>query len=232
MNNKLIILICFIFLLSLIMIGCSTSLRNENASLSKQVIALQEKNMNMDNTIAALENTIKELDNKLKIQDMRIESFKKSAFDKKENLYPIYTADIYTFAKLIDAFIYIPKEATIKKKLEALAKVLSEVYFDNLPIQIVKIKEIDNKKIAIVNLKESAVNQGVTDYTKLVGKTWTTLYMQGSTGGTVTSTRLIETMLQKDYIGEWVDGVQFLYNGGTCYYEHAPSLKDINYRAK
>jgi hypothetical protein len=123
-----------------------------------------------------------------------------------------------------------PKETVLKKKLEILAKVMSEVYFSNLPIQVIRIEEIDKKKIAIVNLKESAENQGITDYEKLVGKTWTTHYMQGSTGGTITETILIETMLQRDYKGQWIDGVQFLYDSGDCFYEHAASLRDVNYR--
>ncbi|MDF2523866.1 MAG: hypothetical protein K0R31_1507 [Clostridiales bacterium] len=191
--------------------------------LSKEVAGLKEEK-------SALESTISDLNNTVKIQDLRIEELMNSAFRDKDDLYPIYTADSYTYEKRIEAYIYIPKETALKGKLEILANTLSEVYFDHLPIQVLRIEEVDKKKIATVNLKESAINQGVTDYEKLVGKTWTMLYMQGSTGGTITQTRLIETMLQREYQEQWIDGVQFLYNNETCDYEHAPSLKDINYR--
>lgn len=230
MKKKLIIVICFILLLNLFITGCSTSLKNENDILNKEVISLQEKNTNKENTIADLENTINNLNNDLEILKLRIDLIKESSLRNKDNMYPIYTADNYTYEKMIDAYIYMPKETALKKKLETLAKVMSEVYFDNLPIQIVRIEEIDNKKVALVNLKESAKNQGITDYEKLVGKTWTTHYMQGSAGGTITETQLIETMLQREYKGQWIDGVKFLYNNGVCDYEHAPSLKEINYR--
>jgi hypothetical protein len=230
MKRKLIIIICFILLLSLIITGCSATLKNENDILSKEVISLQEKNTNMINTISNLESTISVLNNDKEILEFRIDKLKKSSLRYKDNLYPIYTADLYTYEILIEAYNYMPKETTLKKKLEILAKVLSEAYFDNLPIQVVRIEEINKKKIAIVNLMESAVNQEITDYEKLVGKTWATLYMQGSTGGTITQTTLIETMLQREYQGQWIDGVKFLYNNGVCDYEHAPSLREINYR--
>jgi hypothetical protein len=225
-----IIGIYFILLLSLVMTACSTSLQNENDILSKEVISLQEKNTNMENKITDLENTINVLNNDLGILKIRIEEMKESSLRDKDNLYPIYTADSFLYGKIVDAYIYMPKETALKKKLETLAEVMSEVYFSNLPIQVIRIEEIDKKKIVIVNLKESAENQGITDYEKLVGKTWTTHYMQGSTGGTITETILIETMLQRDYKGQWIDGVQFLYNSGDCFYEHAASLRDVNYR--
>ncbi|MDF2593192.1 MAG: hypothetical protein K0S75_2658 [Clostridia bacterium] len=222
-KKRCIKLFCFILLLSLIITGCSTSLKNENDMLIKEVAALKEEK-------TALESTISDLNNTVKIQDLRIEELMKAAFRDKDHLYPLYTADSYTYEKRIEAYIYIPKETALKRKLEILANALSEVYFDNLPIQIIRIEEVEKKKIAIVNLKESAINQGITDYEKLVGKTWTMLYMQGSSGGTITETRLIETMLQREYQGQWIDGVQFLYNNETCDYEHAASLKEINYR--
>ena len=230
MKKKLIIAICFSLLFSLVITGCSTTLKNENAILSKEVLSLQEKNANMENVIADLESKIKNYDIDSENLKSRLNQINGSSLRYKDNIYPIYTADNYTYELMMAAYIYMPKEDALKKKLETLAKVLSETHFDNLPIQVVRIEEIDKKKIAIVNLKESAENQGITNYEKLVGKTWTTLYMQGSTGGTVTQTTLIETLLQREYKGQWIDGVKFLYNNGPCYYEHAPNLKDINYR--
>ncbi|MDF2590859.1 MAG: hypothetical protein K0S75_325 [Clostridia bacterium] len=230
MKKKLIIVICFILLFSLINTGCSASIKNENHILSKEVISLKENNAIMEKKIADLEDTINSFNIDSENLKSRLNQINGSSLRYKDNIYPIYTADNYTYETMIAAYIYMPKETALKKKLETLAKVLSETHFDNLPIQVLRIEEQNKKKIAIVNLMESAENQKVTDFEKLVGKTWMTLYMQGSCGGTVTQTTLIETMLQREYKGPWIDGVKFLYDNGVCDYEHAPSLKDVNYR--
>lgn len=46
----------------------------------------------------------------------------------------------------------------------------------------------------------------------------------------MTSTALIETILQREHDGEWIDGVKFLYNNSVCDFQHAPELLNINYR--
>jgi len=148
----------------------------------------------------------------------------------KESVYPIYSADVNTYAKEIHFGTYIPGNLSIKNKLEAIANSLSEVHFSNLPIEVSQITEIDGKKVAIINLKESEENQKINDPSQFKGPSWATHYFQGSTGGTITSISLIETFLQKDYEGQWIDGVKFLYNNKVCSFEHVPSLGKISYR--
>jgi hypothetical protein len=96
----------------------------------------------------------------------------------------------------------------------------------------VKIEEVNNKKIAVINLEESKENQGIKDDGKLKAMTWATHYLQGSAGGSMTSETLIETLLQREHTGEWIDGVRFLYNGGPCddHFQHSPNLMRVNYR--
>lgn len=223
MNKKLLKTICGLFIVTLALSGCTASLKEENSALSREIALLKVKN-------ADLESKISDLDNKLKEQQYVFESSSKPAFRNSDNIYPIYTADINTYEVEEDAYIYIAKETSLKKKLDILAKALSEAYFNSLPIKVVRVEEVNNKKIAVVNLEEAAENKGKTDPKDTKGKTWAFDYMQGSTGGTITETQLIETMLQRKYKGQWVDGVKFLYQGGVCAYEHAYSLKDINYR--
>ncbi|GEM_PF-465628 len=217
---------CFILFMSVIFTGCSNSsnsLKDENIALSKEVSTIKEENVN-------LEKTVKDLNDKLSKQEPKNNIAKEPSIKDKSNLYPIYTADTDTYKKQIDAYIYIPKELELKQKLDTLAKALSEAYFDNLPIQVVNIKDVDNKKVAVINLDESSENQGISDFSKLKGSTWATKYFQGSTGGTITSTQLIETMLQRDYSGQWIDGVKFLYKNKDCNFQHVPDLCNINYR--
>ena len=85
-------------------------------------------------------------------------------------------------------------------------------------IDLVEIKEIGNKKVAIINLKEND------------DELWITTYFQGSSGGNITSTQLIETFLQRDYWGKWIDGVEFLYENSKIDFDHVEDLHDISYR--
>lgn len=222
MKKIFIIIACLMLLASAIAANSFIALRNQNTLLSKEAEGYKQKN-------AELQSEILDLNNKLLQQGNKIETLEKSNFVKSESFYPIYTADIDTYERKIDAYIYISEETALNQKLELLTKALSEAYFDKLPIEILRIEERDSKKVVIINLRESAENQGIIDYKEMKGKTWMMHYMQGSTGGTITTTQLAETMLQKEYEGKWIDGVLFLYENEPCNYEHA-GLRDVIYR--
>lgn len=89
----------------------------------------------------------------------------------------------------------IPKELSIEEQLNTVANKLSQYCFDGLSIEVLEIKKIEGKEIAIINLKELPINQKIDDYTKFIGNTWKTYYFQGTTGGTITSKQLIDTIL-------------------------------------
>jgi alanyl-tRNA synthetase len=223
LNKRGIRIFSVILLACITMTGCVNPLESENSTLKKEIAEIKNNNTN-------LEKTVGELQNKLKEQEAKTTEVKETALQNKDNIFPIYTANIDTYKKEADGYIYISSSIALKQKLETLTKVLSEAYFSNLPIQVVKIEEVDKKKVAVVNLSESKENQGIADRSKYKGNSWANLYLQGSTGGEITSTQLIETLLQRDYKGEWIDGVRFLYSNGVCDYEHAPALKNINYK--
>jgi hypothetical protein len=206
MNKKLIILCVTIFSVVIITSGCSNSLKDENIKLTKEISAMKEKN-------SALEKSLEELKE-----------------ENKNSVYPIYSANIDTYDKEVHFGTYIAENLSLKDKLDALAKRLSEVYFSNLPIEVLEITEVDGKKVAVINLKESEENQKVMDNLEFKGQSWSRNYFQGSAGGTMTSVGLIETFLQKDYKGQWVDGVKFLYNNKIVNFDHVQSLSEVSYR--
>lgn len=77
-----------------------------------------------------------------------------------------------------------------------------------MPINILRIEERNNKKIAIIDLREFIASDS-TGYLP----SWRTIYFQGSTGGYFTTLTLTKSFLQKDYKGKWIDGIEFYYEG-------------------
>lgn len=228
MNKKLIILCATIFTVVIITSGCSNSLKDENIKLTKEVSSMKEKNNVLEKSVVELKEETKNLNTKLEEVDGK--NVFTSETGSKNDVYPIYSANVDTYAKEVHLGTYIAESLSLKNKLDALAKTLSEVYFDKLPIEVSEITEANGKKIAVINLKENEENQKITDVSQFKGKSWASNYFQGSTGGIMTSTCLIETFLQKDYKGQWIDGVKFLYNNKSVNFDHVPSLGEVSYR--
>jgi len=134
----------------------------------------------------------------------------------KEITLTAYTANINTYAieKLSD--IKVKETSTLQEKLTALANEVSIKAFKGLPITIVKIETSNGSKKAIINLEEK---EGTDP-----NASWSRVFFQGSAGGTITSKTLIETFTQKSYTGEWIDSIEFQYNGGSIESQHAPNL--------
>lgn len=153
-----------------------------------------------------------------------------SKFLSENTIIPIYSANIDTYNQEIIFYTYFSKELTLKEKLNTIGNKLSLYCFNRLPIEVQEIKNIENKKIAVINLQESMVNQEIDNHENWIGKSWASNYFQGSTGGIITSTELIETFLQRSYTDDWIDGVKFLYKGSNIEFEHVFILSDTIYR--
>lgn len=134
---------------------------------------------------------------------------------------PLYSANIDTYEQVIDSQIYVPKNAAKEKLIEEITKVLSRRVF-KLPMEFVGIEDYYGAKIAVINLKEST--ESIDDLT------WKGQYFQGSTGSNITSTTLKETYLQRDYEGDYIDGVKFLYEGKRMDFEPLYDLAATQYR--
>lgn len=164
MNKRVIKTVCLILLISVIIVGCSSSLKSENVILKNEAIAANENNNILKSEASAikeknekLESSVNDLNKKLK--ELEKSLAKELPFENKSNMYPIYTANIDTYKREVGAYTYMPEEMDLNKKLSTLVKVLSEGYFKNLPIEILNIEEVDKKRIVTVNLKEAEENQ-------------------------------------------------------------------------
>jgi hypothetical protein len=227
MNRKLVF-VCSLLCIIAVIFGVTNFSKIASGRTNKEIAAASDKSVLLENNIPeskseALKGTVEE-------QVSVITTLENNNADERYNIIPAYTADVNSYERKIGFYIKVPNDMPLKEKLDNVSKILSEQYFNNLPIEVLRIEELDGKKIVVINLEESKENQGVTDFEKLTGRTWATGFFQGSTGGTITSTTLVETFLQRESKDVWVDGVKFLYNNGVCDFEHVPNLYKINYR--
>ena len=218
---------CLLICLSIILVsGCSDS---ELTKLNKSYDQEKQKNVELEKEKAVLNEELENLNRRLDKQVAIIATLTRNPAKGME-LYPIYSADVdnykNNYKKEIDFDITMPKEDSLKRKLDTIADTLSVIYFGNLPI---KVLEIDDNKIATINLEETSEKPTNTAVQKT--SSWSTGFFQGSTGGTITTIRLSESFLQKDYEGEWIKGIRFLYKGKPIDFEHTPELSEVIYRS-
>lgn len=136
----------------------------------------------------------------------------------KEKTFTLYSVDVSN-DKTITIGNIKTKSDDIKENLDSIAIALSKKNFKSFVIEVKEIKKVKGKSIAYINLKDNG------------NKKWTRDYFQGSTGGYITSTSLIESFLQRKYKGDWIDGVAFTYNNKKVEDTgHIPALTQINYR--
>ncbi|ADL12648.1 hypothetical protein [Acetohalobium arabaticum] len=188
--------------------------RNMNLTIGIAIIAL---------IIGALSGAYysKVLDGEIDVEDQELQ---------EEYFYPVYGADRQAEKTIVNFYIKLSEDLTLKEKLKIIADKLSRFKFDHLPIEVVKIKK-NKQDIAIINLCEHEWNRSQDGSDELRGISWRSHYFQGSAGGMITSETLIRTFLQRDYNGDWVDGVKFLYEGREITQEmtqhiHLSGIKD------
>ena len=99
--------------------------------------------------------------------------------------------------------LVVPENHPVTEKVKIVVDVLMKYMFKRGTIALKKIEQRGNKKIAIIELQE----------TKKDPSAWRGIYFQGSCGGHGTTYTLVNTFLQPDYTGKWVDAVEFYYEG-------------------
>jgi len=133
-------------------------------------------------------------------------AMKRMKVEKEFEFFPVYGPDGDAMNLEINFYVRIPEKLPVIEKLKIVASKLSRFKFD-LPIEVLRIEEQNNKKIAVVNLLEHE------DADESSQTNWCSVYFQGSTGGFFTTMSLRKTFLQETYGGEWIDGVEFYYEG-------------------
>lgn len=138
---------------------------------------------------------------------------------KKENL-KIYTTNPDTGISEVYTSTSVLRLLSIEKKINHLSLKLSEQLFNGKSIVLLKITTESNKKIAYIDLQDESKDISSTD-------NWYSAF-QGSAGAQSTLTSIVETLLQKEFQGDWVDGIKLTYNGEFRDFDHI-SFEDIVY---
>ena len=147
----------------------------------------------------------------------------------KTEVFKLYSKDANEGQEIYLGEVEINKNDSLKNKLTILANTLSEKAFSGLPITLTEIKEVNGKKIAVFDLNEIGNNAGDTPIANYKGVNWYNNYFAGSTGGDITQYTLINNLLQKNYSGDWIDGVKFTYKGKKIEFDHVPALGETNF---
>jgi len=130
------------------------------------------------------------------------------SFQRTETLF-IYNGDGIDYTLDTLSQIHISGDLNLHEKLQIVADSLSERAFKGLPIDVLSIDTLDDKTIATVNLDEFEGEN--FNAMKFRGPKWLGGYFEGSTGGWCTSIAVSFTLLQPDYQGDWIDGINVLY---------------------
>lgn len=115
----------------------------------------------------------------------------------------------YKFVPVVDHYIKIKNDHDLLKTVNILLDSISKNSFHNLKIDALRIEEkYDSSKLLIINLLENenfTIPDSLGHY-----RTWYDFF-QGTMGGEVTSIILKESILQRNYKGEWIDEMQVYY---------------------
>jgi len=205
--------------------GCSNSIKQEKLQLTEEINQIKEENQNLSNEINNLKQKNEDLSEEIGILQDEINQLKQendvSNGEKEEATLTIYGGNIDTYESEEVGKLVISNAFPLDEKLAILAERLSQDVFEGLGIELSQIDTIHGKQVATINLTEKENPQGAT---------WNTMYFQGSAGGAITSVALGDTFLQKEYDGEWIDGVRFLYNNQEIEFQHVEGLSEANYR--
>ncbi len=181
-------------LFSLSLVGCSNNIDDKSNT--------QEPTQNQEQT-----NNSNKVDESNKYEENNEANENKN----KEAEFKIYTIDSDDTNKKIEFLSFkIDESKSLEEKLNELCIALQKEYFKEGNAKIM-LKGIYEDNIATINL----VNE--------VSGAWAS-HFAGSTGGYISQSTIIETLLQREYKGEWIKGVKVLIDGKDSQdvYDHAP----------
>jgi len=209
------ILICS---LTILLSGCNkgndqaekehNELKTENITLSKANSKLEGKYEELEEAVEVLKQQLNDISSK--ITDEEVSNTDKE--DEKIVSLPIYTKSLDSDEVKIHTENSVSSESTLEEKLSLLLGTLSELKFKALKIEL---KSLEGNH-AVIKIRENE-----EDYNHSGAK----LYFKNDDTYEETKASLIETLLQRNYKGEWIDSVRIIYEGPESW--RNSNIKDI-----
>ncbi len=222
MNKKMSFMT--ILLTLVFVVGCGSKVADPKDAQDKnnQIIVLEKKVKELEDE----NKVLKEENSALKSKIELLEGSGKPVVDNPaqeegEEELPVFGADDQNQMILVSSVVVKTDEPLINK-MQFLANELGDKVFGGLKIEVKSIDMIENKEILMVNLIEGTGDKD--------GKGWKDNYFQGSTGGKNTEIALVETFLQREYGGRWIQGVMFTLEGEKISQDHVPNLEGPIFR--
>ena len=144
-----------------------------------------------------------------------------SDHDSEYDYFAVHGVDSNTYEHYVDFYLKVPEAGTVEERFRYFLNEFSRARYKGRKMELASIDTLDGKMIATINLADPPD----VSYGPWYGS------FQGGTGGYVTTLTLIETILQRDYKGDWIDACTFTYNSKSLReMDHVPDLSYITWR--
>ncbi len=213
-----------ILLALVFMVGCGGQGADQPGSQDKsdEIIVLKEKVKTLEEENKGLKEENEFLKGKIQTLEGETEPEVESPTQEEgEEELPVFGADDQG-VMILKSNVVVKTDEPLINKMQFLANELGKEVFGGLKMEAKSIEKIEDKEILTVNLLEGTGDKD--------GKGWMDSYFQGSTGGKSTETALIETFLQREYGGRWIQGVMFTLDGEKISQDHVPNLEGPIFR--
>ena len=208
-KRKLQLFYVLIFSLTILLSGCNKGsnetgkeheeLKKENTTLAKQNSKLEGKYEELEEQIEVLKQELNDLTSSMNTKEVDNDQNNKDEAKETISLYS-YTKDLETQKIKEGVKTTITSKATLQEKLNLLASHISQQHFNGLPL-IVESIEDNNAVIKLVDDEKNYTNS------------WTNKYFSNEANYELNSACLIESFLQRNYDGDWVETIEFVYDG-------------------
>ncbi len=136
------------------------------------------------------------------------------------DIFPLYDSAPNAMGILVSSYISIPRHYVLLEKIKVIASDLGKSRFHR-QIDVLRIENRAGNQIAIINLEDAS----------WANRKWEQAF-QGSAGGSITTGILLRSFLQKEYDGDWIDGVEFYLNGEPFVDGDRTALGGVKFRTE
>jgi hypothetical protein len=209
MNKRKLQVVCGLMCsLTILLSGCtkeSSQTGIEHDEIKKENTTLAKENSKLEGKYEELEEQVEVLKQELGNLTSALESKEADSTKADENSetmsFPVYVKEPNSKEVVSETSITMRSDLTLQQKIESLVSSLAELKFKEFTIEVEPIED----KHAVIKLKEKDENNYENSGIKR--------YFGDGTQAELNNTCLSETLLQKQYQGEWIESIRIIYDG-------------------